>query len=218
MAKKYEKIITDAELGEIVLKRNPGSRRMSIRVHPLKGISVVVPYSVPYLAAEAFFKLNRSRIVAIVQKQKSKYGNVSAPDPEHIERLRAMAKVELPSRLKEFADRYGFSYNRVAIKHNSTNWGSCSAKNNINLNLNLMRLPQVLRDYVLLHELCHLRHHDHGDAFHLLLEHLCTDHVIRMSESGDALATEIARQAAVSRVRFPFDRIFSREIKKYTLI
>ena len=125
MAKKYEKVITDAELGEIVLKRNPGSRRMSIRVHPLKGISVVVPYPVPYLAAEAFFKLNRSRIFAIVQKQKSKYGNVSAPDPEYIERLRAMARLELPSRLKEFADRYGFSYNRVAIKHNSTNWGSC---------------------------------------------------------------------------------------------
>ena len=54
MAKKYEKIIIDAELGEIVLKRNPGSRRMSIRVHPLKGISVVVPFPVPYLAAEAF--------------------------------------------------------------------------------------------------------------------------------------------------------------------
>ena len=77
--------------------------------------------------------------------------------------------------------------------------------------------PQTV-DYVLLHELCHLRHHDHGEAFHLLLEHLCTDHIIRMSESGDSLAKEIARQAAVSRVRFPFDRIFSKEIKKYPLI
>lgn len=218
MAKKFEKIIIDAELGEIVLKRNPGSRRMSIRVHPLKGISVVVPFPVPYLAAKAFFKLNKARIMAIVQKQKAKYGNVQAPDPELIKKLRARAKAELPSRLKELADRYGFSYNRVTIKHNSTNWGSCSARNNINLNLNLMRLPQVLRDYVLLHELCHLRHHDHGEAFHLLLEHLCTDHIIRMSESGDSLAKEIARQAAVSRVRFPFDRIFSKEIKKYPLI
>ena len=218
MAKKSEKVILDAQLGEIVLRKNPGSRRMSIRIHPVKGISVIVPYLVPYMAAEAFFKLNKEKILAIVQKQKAKYGNVSTPDSEQIEKLRAMAKAELPVRLKELADRYGFVYNRVAIKHNSTNWGSCSAKNNINLNLNLMRLPQVLRDYVLLHELCHLRHHDHGDAFHLLLEHLCTDHVIRLSESGDSLAAEIARQAAVSRVRFPFDRIFSREIKKFRLI
>ena len=218
MAKKSEKIIHDAELGEIVLRKNPGSRRMSIRIHPAKGISVIVPYMVPYIAAEAFFKLNKAKIAAIVQKQKVKYGNVTAPDPEHIEELRAMAKAELPVRLMELADRYGFTYNRVVIKHNSTNWGSCSAKNNINLNLNIMRLPQVLRDYILLHELCHLRHHDHGDAFHLLLEHLCTDHVLRLSESGDSMASEIARQAAVSRVRFPFDRIFSREIKKYRLI
>lgn len=218
MAKKSEKIIHDDQLGEIVLRKNPGSRRMSIRVHPSKGISVIVPYLVPYMAAEAFFRLNKSRIIAIVQKQKAKYGNVTAPDPELIEQLRAKAKAELPSRLKELADRYGFVYNRVAIKHNSTNWGSCSARNNINLNLNLMRLPQVLRDYVLLHELCHLRHHDHGEAFHLLLEHLCTDHVLKLSESGDLLAAEIARQAALSRLRFPFDRIFSREMKKYRLI
>lgn len=218
MSKKSEKIIHDDQLGEIVLRKNPGSRRMSIRVHPSKGISVIVPYLVPYMAAEAFFRLNKSRIIAIVQKQKAKYGNVTAPDPELIEQLRAKAKAELPSRLKELADRYGFTYNRVTIKHNSTNWGSCSARNNINLNLNLMRLPQVLRDYVLLHELCHLRHHDHGDAFHLLLEQLCTDHVLKLSESGDLLAAEIARQAALSRLRFPFDRIFSREMKKYRLI
>ena len=218
MAKKSEKIIHDDQLGEIVLRKNPGSRRMSIRVHPSKGISVIVPYLVPYMAAEAFFRLNKSRIIAIVQKQKAKYGNVTAPDPELIEQLRAKAKAELPSRLKELADRYGFTYNRVTIKHNSTNWGSCSARNNINLNLSLMSLPQVLRDYVLLHELCHLRHHDHGDAFHLLLEHLCTDHVLKLSESGDLLAAEIARQAALSRLRFPFDRIFSREMKKYRLI
>ena len=218
MAKKSEKVIHDAELGEIVLRKNPGSRRMSIRIHPAKGISVIVPYLVPYMAAEAFFKLNKSKIIAVVQKQKAKYGDATAPDPEQIEKLRAIAKAELPARLKELADRYGFIYNRVAIKHNSTNWGSCSSKNNINLNLNLVRLPQVLRDYVLLHELCHLRHHDHGDAFHLLLEHLCTDHVLRLSELGDSLAAEIARQAAVSRVRFPFHRIFSREIKKYRLI
>ena len=218
MAKKSEKVIHDEELGEIVLRKNKGSRRMSIRIHPAKGVSVIVPYLVPYMAAEAFFKLNRTKILAIIQKQKARYGDIPSPDAAQVSQLRAMAKAQLPLRLKELADRYGFTYNRVAIKHNSTNWGSCSARNNINLNLNLMRLPQVLRDYVLLHELCHLRHHDHGDAFHLLLEHLCTDHVLRLSESGDQMAKEIACRAAISRLRFPFDRIFSKEIKKYPLI
>ena len=90
--------------------------------------------------------------------------------------MRAEAKKVLPVRLKELAEQYSFEYNQVRIKHNSSNWGSCSRKGNINLNLNLVRLPDDLRDYVLLHELCHLRHPDHGKGFHDLLESICPGH------------------------------------------
>ncbi len=87
--------------------------------------------------------------------------------------LRYDAKVYLPARAKEMADKYGFSYNKVFLKDNKTNWGSCSRLNNINLNIHLMRLPQELSDYVILHELCHLKHHNHGEGFHKLLDKLC---------------------------------------------
>ncbi len=90
-----------------------------------------------------------------------------------IEQWREMAKETLPPRLAELAGEYGFHYGRVTIKHNRSNWGSCSAKGNINLNLNLVRLPKELQDYVMLHELCHLRYMDHGTGFHRLLEDLC---------------------------------------------
>jgi Zn-dependent peptidase ImmA (M78 family) len=116
------------------------------------------------------------------------------------------------------ANRYDFLYNKVTIKHNSTNWGSCSARNNINLNLNIVRLPAPLRDYVLLHELCHLRHHDHGQAFHLLLEHVCTDNLLKLCETGDQQATELARAAAASNVRYPLDHVFTKAIKQYPLL
>lgn len=92
---------------------------------------------------------------------------------EAVERWRKEAKAVLPPRLAELAARYGFTYNRVIIKHNRTNWGSCSTKGNINLNLALVRLPEPLRDYVLLHELAHLHIPNHGPAFHALLESLC---------------------------------------------
>ena len=212
--RKYQ----DPVVGDVTIRKSDKARRMSIKVHPVHGITVTVPAVVPYKVAECFLALKRNWVVKTIEKQKEKYGNVQGLSRGEADKLRQSAKAELPPRLAELADRYGFSYNRVTIKHNATNWGSCSTKSNINLNLNIVRLPAVLQDYVLLHELCHLRHHDHGEAFHLLLEHLCTDHIIRMSESGDSLAKEIARQAAVSRVRFPFDRIFSKEIKKYPLI
>lgn len=71
-----------------------------------------------------------------------------------VERLRKEAKAILPQKTAFFAGRYGFQYKRLTIKHNSSNWGSCSRAGNINLNLNLVRLPEPLCDYVILHELC----------------------------------------------------------------
>ena len=98
------------------------------------------------------------------------------PETPEVEELRRQAKEVLPQRLEELAQQYGFEYNSVRIKHNVSNWGSCSAKKNINLNLNLVRLPEELRDYVMLHELCHLRYLNHGPGFHALLESLCPEH------------------------------------------
>lgn len=99
-----------------------------------------------------------------------------APVTPEVEQLRAQAKVILPPRLKGLADEHGFTYNRVTIKNNISNWGSCSVRGNINLNLRLVTLPQPLQDYVMLHELCHLKEMNHGPKFHALLESLCPDH------------------------------------------
>ena len=191
---------------------------MSIRVHPVKGVMVSVPYIVPYAAALAFFKLKREWVLQTVARQKERYKDVPKAEPGQVEALRKRAKSELPTRLKELADRYGFIYNRVAVKHNCTNWGSCSTKSNINLNLNIVRLPRALRDYILLHELCHLRHHDHGQGFHLLLEHVYTDNLLKLCDEGDVQAKEIAKAAAVSRARYPLDYVCTKAIKKYPLI
>lgn len=107
------------------------------------------------------------------------------PETAEVEGLRRQAKAYLPVRLAELAAEYGFSYNQVRIKHNVSNWGSCSSKGNINLNLNLMRLPSELRDYVMLHELCHLKYMNHGKEFHALLESVCPNHRALRSKLRD---------------------------------
>ena len=213
-----QKIYVDPEIGEVVLRKSVRARRLSIRVHPVKGVSVTMPNRVPYMVAMGFFKLKRSWVLETMNRQKAKASDIPTVAPQEIETLRCQAKAELPPRLAELAARYGFIYNKVTIKHNSTNWGSCSSRNNINLNLNIVRLPSVLRDYVLLHELCHLRHHDHGHAFHLLLEHVLTDNLLKLMESGDALAGELARRAAVSKAKYPMDYTLTREIRRYRLL
>lgn len=86
---------------------------------------------------------------------------------------RKEAKKYLPVRLNELAGKHQLSYSRVTIKNNRSRWGSCSQKNNINLSLHLMRLPDHLIDYILLHELAHTLHKNHGRRFWRSLEKIC---------------------------------------------
>lgn len=228
MAKNIVKILSDPEVGDVLFNRSVRSRSISIRVHPSKGVTVTFPYIVPYAAARAFYQMRRDWVLETMARQKEKYKDVHMPSPDEIEVLRKKAKAELPPRLAVLAERYGFAYNRVTIKHNATNWGSCSARSNINLNLNIVRLPKVLQDYVLLHELCHLRHQDHGHGFHLLLEHVLTDNILKLMESGNpdvpssveeaSYASELARKAASSRARYPMDYVMTRAIKTFRLV
>ena len=100
-----------------------------------------------------------------------------APVGPDVEALRSQAKATLPGRLASLAARHGFEYRKVFIKNNVSNWGSCSSLGNINLNLRLVTLPPELADYVMLHELCHLRYMNHGPQFHALLESVCPGHL-----------------------------------------
>lgn len=180
-----EKTYHDVTVGDVIVRRSTRARRVGIRVSASKGIVVTIPFWVSFKSGLAFLAMNRDWVMATVLRQQKRLaesdrlsgldGMDEAQRAAEVERLRAEAKAFLPGRLQELADRYGFTYGKVFIKHNKSNWGSCSARGNINLNLNLMRLPEDLRDYILLHELAHLRHANHGPKFHALLEQLCQD-------------------------------------------
>ena len=75
------------------------------------------------------------------------------------------AKNILPARLSKLAEQFGFSFNNVTIRNNKRNWGSCSARNNISLNLQMMKMPDKLIDYILLHELVHTEIKNHSQKF-----------------------------------------------------
>ena len=94
--------------------------------------------------------------------------------------LRMEARVYLPQRLNELANRYNLTYNKLYIKKVQSLWGSCSSKNNINLNIHLMRLPDHLIDYVLSHELCHIMHKDHSSRFWNHLQHMMDQDVSQL--------------------------------------
>ena len=87
--------------------------------------------------------------------------------------LRKEARIHLPIRISELASENGLSYKSVAIKASKTRWGSCSSVNSINLSLHLMRLPERLIDYVILHELAHTIVKNHSDKYWAYLGKIC---------------------------------------------
>lgn len=78
---------------------------------------------------------------------------------------REEARSVITARVQYFAAEHGFLYGRIAIKDQKRCWGSCSAKRNLNFNYKLLFLPPEIRDYIVVHELCHLRQLNHGPLF-----------------------------------------------------
>ena len=103
---------------------------------------------------------------------------LSLADPEDEEQVRAALKRALSRRALErvrerlgfYAPRLGVQFNRVAIRDQSSRWGSCSAKHNLNFNWKLIMAPPEVLDYVVIHELCHLIEFNHSPRFWRLVE------------------------------------------------
>lgn len=102
---------------------------------------------------------------------------------------RREARRQLGVRLAELAPRIGVQPSGLSIRAQRTRWGSCSSRGTISLNWRLLLVPGRLADYVLVHELCHLRHMDHSPAFWGLVETVMPDHASRRAELRACQAT-----------------------------
>ncbi|MFC2024486.1 M48 family metallopeptidase [Chloroflexota bacterium] len=152
-------------VGLVLFERSKRAKRVSISVKPFQGVRVAIPYSSSFRKAEEFVHTKAAWIKRHLEKIKQ-YERLYNNSPENADYIdKTKAKITLTKRLEFLAGKYGFSYNRVFIRNQRTRWGSCSSKNNISLNMKLVRLPEDLVDYVILHELTHTIRKDHSKAF-----------------------------------------------------
>lgn len=89
--------------------------------------------------------------------------------------LRRIAAAELPLRLHELAAQHGLTVRRVSVRDQRSRWGSCSSRGTITLNWRLLQAPRAVSDYVLVHELMHLRQPNHSPRFWALVAAACPD-------------------------------------------
>jgi predicted metal-dependent hydrolase len=162
---KESRIINVNGIGPVLFEHSFRARRIIISIRPHQGVRVAVPGRTSVNSALDFVRAKKpwlrkqlARIAENESQNKALANSFAAVDREE-------AKKKLTTRLKQLAEKNGFSINRVFIRNQQTRWGSCSRKNNISLNVKLVVLPDKLVDYVILHELVHTRIHDHSKRF-----------------------------------------------------
>jgi Predicted metal-dependent hydrolase len=171
---KVLKQVQDSELGDIFFRKNSRAKQYIIRCQKGK-INVTIPWLGSLKDAERFFEKNREKLLPIVEKMRKQTANANPPiSSEEIISLKEKATTYLPIELARLAQDYGFQYKSSQVGKSRTQWGSCSSVGTIRLSLYLMLLPKSLIQYVLLHELCHTVHHNHGKNFWTLLDK-CTE-------------------------------------------
>jgi predicted metal-dependent hydrolase len=154
--------------------RHPRARRYVVRVKSDGSVRVTIPRSGTRREAQAFAEAQRQWI----DKQRARLAArppaaaplIAAGDERE---LRKRAMRELPARLLTLAGGLGLKVSRVSIRNQRWRWGSCSRNGHICLNWRLVAMPDWVRDYVLLHELMHLKRMDHSPRFWKLVARVC---------------------------------------------
>jgi predicted metal-dependent hydrolase len=151
--------------------RHRRARRYVLRVEPDGRVRVTIPRGGSRREADAFAQRHREWIAR--QRERMARTLFTLDDRRT---LRARARAELPSRLLELARTYAIEVSRVSIRNQRTRWGSCGRDGHITLNWRLVLMPERVRDYVLLHELMHLRRMDHSPEYWALVAAACPDY------------------------------------------
>lgn len=155
-------IIKDAEFGEVIVRKNALSRGVRFSISTSGRLQMSAPKNTPDFLIKRYLNANRKMI-----REKLPLKNPKEQKARDYQKklLMKKAKEYLPYRLEYFAKLHGYKYNKCRLSHANTRWGSCSSNRTISLNIGLMKVPEPLRDYVILHELAHLNHMDHSKAF-----------------------------------------------------
>ncbi|MCM3881514.1 MAG: M48 family metallopeptidase [Vicinamibacterales bacterium] len=161
---------------EIDFIRHPRARRYIIRVRPDGTVRVTVPRWGSRRHAEHFAAQQRPWIERQRRHADENRQAGLQHSPDDLKALRRRALDELPQRLHELALQHGLSVAKVSIRNQRWRWGSCSPKGHICLNWRLVLMPGTVRDYVIIHELMHLRRLDHSRVFWKLVAAACPDY------------------------------------------
>ena len=163
-------VIKHPTLGVIECVRSLRSRSIRLSVRPDRAIRLTHPFFVRQKDAIAFAESKTEWIIKTRERLEERCAKI--PTISHMEAKELLNRAcgYIPVAIARLAKEHGFHYTSLRLTTARTRWGSCNGKNGISLSIFIMRLPIHLREFIILHELCHTRHHDHSAEFHALLD------------------------------------------------
>lgn len=173
-----------------LLRESKRARRLRLTVYFDGSVVVTTPYNLKEKFVESFIREKAKWLFSkIVYFEHFKRGPTDSHTHEDYLKYKAAARLLIEKRVEHFNKRYGFQYNRIFIRNQKTRWGSCSRKGNLNFNYKLFFLPEQVRDYVVVHELCHLKELNHSGKFWDLVasvfpDYACIKKELRKSSMG----------------------------------
>jgi predicted metal-dependent hydrolase len=154
---------------------------MRLTVQPGGEVILTAPPGTPSTAIDRFVRNHASWIERSVQRMRG-FKPLPVRGRRDYLNYKEEARAFVHERLAHWNQFYRHRYERVAIKDTKRLWGSCSRKGNLNFSYALLFLPRELADYVVVHELCHLREHNHGPRFWALVTEAMPDFEERRAE------------------------------------
>lgn len=170
MKKEAKEILLDGQVITYVLRRNPRARQMGITIQDETGFIVTKPTRASMVDIEKFIYDHRGWIIKQLEKHRQAGTSINRGTRKDYLAYKQTAKQLAEQRLKHFNQYYGFKYHKVSVRDQSSRWGSCTRKGNLSFNYRILFLPSDMADYIVVHELCHLKEMNHSARFWALVK------------------------------------------------
>lgn len=169
------------------------SNRKTIAIEIKRDCSIIVraPFSMSDYTIKKFIDEKNGWIEKYLKiAEQRQEDSVSFFSDDEIRALADKAMIDIPKRVSRYASLMNIAVGKVTIKNQRTRWGSCSSKGNLNFNCLLMLCPEEVRDYVVVHELCHRKELNHSVRFWQEVEKVLPDYNLQkrwLKEHGDKI-------------------------------
>lgn len=154
------------------------ARCLRITIDPYGGLSATLPRGMRLEKLENFIRQKADWILRRINIAKKRKPGILLPRSNRREYLakKEAARKLAETKLKEFNEFYDFEYRRISIRNQKARWGSCSRKGNLNFNYRIVHLPEKYLNYIIVHELCHLKQFNHSKNFWNLVAETIPDY------------------------------------------